>query len=40
MVFDTYLIWLLTIALLAIFVLPYIIIHRKREKVRTSAPSP
>ncbi len=29
---DAYLIWLITIALLLIFVLPYIISHRKREK--------
>ena len=32
MVLDTYLIWLLAIGLLAIFVLPYFLIHIKKEK--------
>ncbi|MFK7844437.1 MAG: NAD(P)-binding domain-containing protein [Rhodothermales bacterium] len=32
MAIDTYIIWLLAIALLGIFVLPYFLSHRKREK--------
>lgn len=32
MEFEAYLIWLVTLALLLIFVLPYVVIHRRREQ--------
>lgn len=32
MVIDTYIIWLIAIALFCLFVLPYIVMHQKREK--------